>query len=189
MRVVGVFGVPGTGKSTLLRQIMLRIAGAPPYFCHTAGTASFHYFSAASTFVLGLYPQNEIYGGTDRLSMSCQQDVARVMRSWSRRTPNCNVIFEGDRLASRAFLADCRQQGYDLRPFYLQAPLELRLARFAERGSKQGEKFLAGRETKVRNLQRDFPGPVLNSITMSDVARNAEEVLAEGLGIKTHKGA
>ncbi len=181
MIVVPIFGVPGTGKSTLVRHILLRLIGLPPYQVRKRGTATYHVSSVGPVLVLGTYPPGEIYGGTDRLSMSCQKDVLELFRIWSSHGHDGRVLFEGDRLASAKFLASCQADHYTLRPFYLRTPEAQRRARFAERGSSQTEQFLKGRETKIRNLAAAFPGTWLDSIVPEDIEKNAEQIIKGGL--------
>jgi len=62
--VIGIIGAPGTGKTTLMKQWMERW----DWEYHRTGQLD-HYVSG-DLVVLGVYPEGETFGGTDKLSMS-----------------------------------------------------------------------------------------------------------------------
>jgi hypothetical protein len=135
-----VIGVPGSGKTTLTRQLVLgrrrRVLSKP--------------------FALTLYEDGLVqlgrdrlgHGGTDALSMSVQPSAVAALQTgaWER------VLAEGDRLANMAFFEAARDAGYEVDVVHLRVPLEVAAQRRAERGTNQDERWLAGRASKVRNL-------------------------------------
>lgn len=155
-----VIGVPGSGKTTLVRQLVLgrrrRVAKKP--FAHTVYEDG----------LVQLGRDREGHGGTDALSMSVQPYAigALAARVWPR------VLAEGDRLANRTFFERARGAGYVVDVALLDVPAELAAARRAERGTRQDEAWLRGRESKVENL-RPF-------VTLTlDGSRPVEELAAE----------
>jgi hypothetical protein len=139
-RLLYVIGVPGCGKTTLVRSLVLgrrRRVMAKPF--------------AFTTYEDGLVQLGRDrlgHGGTDALSMSVQPSVVAALgaRVWQR------VLGEGDRLANLAFFEAARDVGYSVDVLHLRVPPEVAAARRAERGTTQDEKWLTGRESKVRNL-------------------------------------
>jgi len=147
--IICIGGVPGTGKTTLVRSL-LQTTGTwqtvhPTRLLH----AMFHI--KHNTYVLGKYSADDIFAGTDRLSMAVQPDVLPWVTGHTS-----HVIFEGDRLFTSsllhrlAILPDTR-----VHIIVLDAPTSCLEKRYAQRGSNQSEKFLKGRRTKIQNILRD----------------------------------
>lgn len=136
-----IIGVPGSGKTTLMRQLVLgrrrRVIAKP--FAHT--------MYADGLVQLGR--DREQFGGTDALSMSVQPQVVAALeaQAWPR------VVAEGDRLANPSFFAAARNAGYEVDVALLDAAPELAAERRAERGSDQSDSWLRGRASKVDNLR------------------------------------
>lgn len=139
-RLLYVIGVPGSGKTTLVRQLVLgrrrRVLSKP--FAHTLYEDG----------LVQLGRDRLGHGGTDALSMNVQPSAVAALqtRAWQR------VLAEGDRLANTAFFEAARDAGYGVDVVHLKVPPELAAQRRTERGTDQSATWLAGRESKVRNL-------------------------------------
>jgi hypothetical protein len=150
--IIGLGGVPGTGKSTLVRNLLGRLGTARAF---KGGLVSGTVYPTARTFVLGKYEAGERYPGTDRLSMSAQPDVAQWLQKLAT-DPNFdgwNLLFEGDRLFNLKFLTLCKAVSPASRFILLTAAPEILAARRAERGDTMAGAFVKGRETKLANLK------------------------------------
>lgn len=148
MKIVIVGGMPGTGKTTLMKQWMSKyrwmashkeVKLVPFYVVENLGKR---------IYVLGKYEEGEVFGGTDRMSMAAQPEVIKFLDSLSG---DIVVVMEGDRLFTPSFLEHCSEK-YTTRIFVLTAEKELLATRYADRGSNQDPTWLKGRESKVNGI-------------------------------------
>lgn len=150
--LVYIIGQPGAGKTTLMKAICrgsqtLYVADKP--VPHKAVRGPRGMFA-----VLGR--DREPFGGTDTLSHAAAGDCEEWVEELARCAAGRLVFAEGDRLASKRFLAAARSQ-YRLLLFSLDCPNELaaerRLFRASEHGLKQqSASWVKGRVTKHANL-------------------------------------
>lgn len=94
--------MPATGKSTLMKRLMLAFGASAP---ERVNLLRFTRFDGPQAIVLGLYPEGQP-GGTDRLSVAVTPEAIEVLRVWSGgpTMDRWTVLFEGDRLFSVRFL-------------------------------------------------------------------------------------
>ena len=164
VKLIGIVGMPGTGKTTLMRQwIEMRewVKDTPLKLLDTMVNAE------SSIRLFGKYEEGEVFAGTDRLSMAVQP----AMQEWIA-SHNCNVLFEGDRIFNQSFLEFCMGLPVDLQVVYLKVPQDMLTQRYADRGSDQSETFLKGRATKYNNILSNFE---LMSYITEFVNTNLEE--------------
>lgn len=163
MKTLAIVGPPAVGKTSLMRQLMQELGGI-----RASGRFGLLDFTGVMEdkhiFVLGKYEDGEIFAGTDRLSHSVVTDAKEFVKEAS---DNDVIIFEGDRLANASFLTACKQRANGLADFRLvlltsnPALLkERRDARAFEYGKQQNPTWLAGRDSKVRNLRTQFDGEI-----------------------------
>jgi hypothetical protein len=148
MKVIYIIGIPGTGKSTLMRALMGRISkGMKSEWAEerVADLLDTHVEGTRRYRILGKYAEGEIYSGTDRLSMA----VSPKAVSWIKTKPAEIIIGEGDRLNNKAFFQAC---GNDLTIIQLTAPKSILEERYKERGSTQSLKFIQTTITKCKNV-------------------------------------
>ncbi len=148
-RLIAIVGIPGTGKTTIMREFMSDrdwVEDKPIDLLdsHVSGDLR----------VLGKYEDGQTFAGTDRLSMAVVPKAIEFLLSCSEGT----VIFEGDRLSSIKLLNAAKDDGWDLKVLHVFVSDEERERRYKERGSNQDEKFINGRKTKVKNIVEEF-GP------------------------------
>ena len=146
MKVIYIIGLPGTGKTTLMKRFMEQYDWTPHrpidlLDSHISGNIR----------VLGKYEEGETFSGTDRLSMAVSPRAVEFIQS----KPDEVIIGEGDRLNNKTFLSAC---GEDLTIIHLEVDDETRERRYKERGSNQSEKFIQTVRTKVSNVIDAF-GP------------------------------
>jgi len=147
MKLIYIIGVPGTGKSTVMKQFMSHYSEwkqekvVDLLETHVSGNIR----------VLGKYEEGETFSGTDRLSMA----VAPKAIEWINTKPNEIIFGEGDRLNNKAFFESA---GDNLVIIHLTVSDQERKRRYQERGSDQSEKFIQTTKTKVKNIIDHF-GP------------------------------
>lgn len=145
MKVIAIMGEPGSGKTTLMREVMKELN------INKDINTSFKlvpYHQEGNIYLLGKYEDGNIYGGTDTLSMACQPEAIKFLATLPS---DSIVLFEGDRLCTASFLEHCNDT-YDLSIIYLKTDREVRSVRYEERGSNQNPTWLAGRESKISNI-------------------------------------
>lgn len=166
MRVAALIGEPATGKSTLAKMILHEL-GEPTAELRAGllrGTTH------EKTHVFGLYPDGETFGGTDRLSMAVQPAAENFI---SYGCPVWNsVFFEGDRLGNLKFINHCRIYA-QVRVFVLVASATVKMTRHEMRGDTQKASFLSGRKTKIENILKKIPDPMVEYHASNNLAQLA----------------
>ena len=134
-----VVGVPGVGKTTLLRRVLpdpIEERIDPfPHLVYAGGAQ--------------LGSAREEFGGTDALAMSVQPQVEEWLRE---ECPFDTIVAEGDRLANLKFFRAVAGMGWGVHLVELSAMSHVILARRKARGSQQDQSWLRGRVSKVRRL-------------------------------------
>ena len=146
MKVIYLIGMPGTGKSTVMREFMSTQRGdwkmeRPIDLLDTHINGNIR--------ILGKYEEGEIFSGTDRLSMA----VAPKAIEWISTQPDELIVGEGDRLNNAGFFEAC---GDNLTIIHLTVSDEERERRYRQRGSDQSEKFIQTTRTKCENILEKF---------------------------------
>ncbi len=147
--VIALVGEPGTGKTTLFRRFIEQYNWE---IVEPVKLVSSMYCKDTNTYILGKYEENEVFAGTDRLSMACQPQVIDFISN-----SNANILFEGDRLTNMKFfdfLIGLPET--DVKIIVLTVPQEIMNERYSERGSEQSETFLKDRKTKINNIRSNF---------------------------------
>lgn len=162
IKVIGLGGIPGTGKTTVMRSFLERADDWAPV--KTQKLIDGLYSNYLETYVLGKYaPWYEVEGafqGTDKLSMAVQPEV----ESWLENVTK-NVVFEGDRLFSARLLETAIRVADDCQFYLLTASDSVLNTRYEERGSDQSDKFINGRKTKYRNIaENSIISPYIESV-------------------------
>lgn len=148
MKIIAVGGEPGSGKSTLMKEIIQHYNVEPKYDSFKLVP----YLQKDNIYILGKYEEGEVFSGTDRMSMAVQPEAIKFLDSLPS---NSVVLFEGDRLFTASFLEHCLDK-FDLSIIYLSTTKEIREERYKERGSNQNETWLQGRETKIANIMSNM---------------------------------
>jgi len=157
MKIVCLLGEPGAGKSTLMKRLIDELDVNLRYF-DAVDLVPFHTNSDRKIMVLGKYEDGEVFGGTDKMSMQVQAYAVEFLDNLDKNTLFKDVeviLFEGDRLANSKFLEHFSED-HQLYVIYLQTSEKTRKQRFLERNSDQNETWLAGRNTKVQNIVKNF---------------------------------
>lgn len=151
VNVIAIGGVPASGKSTLVKEVM-RLLG--PKIPGRLSSVLYTEHPEAKFIVLGWYPEGNTFGGTDRLTMNVQPEAERVLAYFNtqERWEGYTVLFEGDRLFNGKFFDFMNQVNIPYKIVLLEATDELVAQRHALRHDTQDEKWKAGRATKVKNV-------------------------------------
>lgn len=180
--IIGIGGVPATGKTTLMKTILGKATDwrvTKPYALLDS------VFSVdLGTYVLGKYnPYYEFRGyaeGTDRLSMQVQPSFVKYVDLVRPR----RLIFEGDRLFNKSCVTQLMNlENVRVKCFVLAATHEELHRRHEKRGDNQTEKFLASRKTKVSNFLKDDSLAKITQVvtheTENDTEKLVESILKE----------
>ena len=146
MKLFYLIGLPGSGKSTVMKELMSR------FDCEWEQERPIDLLDShvcGPVRVLGKYEEGETFSGTDRLSMA----VSPKAVEWIKTKPEEVIIGEGDRLNNKAFF---EAAGDDLTIIHLTVSDEERERRYKERGSDQSEKFIQTVRTKCSNILEAF---------------------------------
>jgi len=145
MKVVYLIGLPGCGKSTVMKELMSRFEG----WSQDRPVDLLDSHVSGNVRVLGKYEEGETFSGTDRLSMAVSPKAIEFIET----NPDEIIIGEGDRLNNKGFFNAC---GDNLEIIHLTVSDEERQRRYEERGSDQSDKFIQTVKTKVTNIVNEF---------------------------------
>ncbi len=139
-----------------MRSLMKRLPDKRAPFQY--GKLRGYLYPTAKTYVLGIYDE-ELFSGTDRLSMAVQPDAVKFLETVQKVAGEHFIVFEGDRLFNQTFLNSCAQIAGEenVQALVLTATEETKTARHIDRKDTQTEKFLKGRATKYRNVLEALP--------------------------------
>lgn len=154
MKVVFLMGLPGTGKTSLFRQFM-KESGDWGTSNKDEGFGLVPYHKNGTSLIIGKYDNDEVFAGTDKLSMAVQPEAIKFLEALKKNGKINTVFLEGDRLSTGSFVEDCYDK-YDIAIYYLKVSKEELARRYAERGSDQSETFIKGRQTKYSNILSNF---------------------------------
>ena len=163
MKIIAIGGEPASGKTTLVKRILLKLKAKPEY----ESVKFIPYLKKDNIFILGKYQEGVIFSGTDTMSMAVQPHAIKFLEQISNKSV---VIFEGDRLFNSSFLHSCVKK-YFTKIIYLSTKAETRQQRYRIRGSNQNKTWLNGRETKIKNILKD---PIL-SASVVKFSNNTEQ--------------
>jgi predicted kinase len=143
-KVIIVAGEPCTGKTTLIKEAF-NPAAMPKMFQYE----KLRGHVKENLFIAGIYGQDPIFEGTDKLSMSVQPSAVGFISHMKYGS----LVAEGDRLANAKFLQSCADFDVHTHLVILHAPNETLAERHTGRGDNQSSSWLASRQTKVQNLR------------------------------------
>jgi 2-phosphoglycerate kinase len=144
-KIVGIGGVPATGKTTLVLKIIND--HGPFEYIEPVKMVRTLYNKKNDFYILGVYNEEGYAKGTDKLSMAVQPKVIEFLS----KIDNCRVLFEGDRLFNESFINSIRDDN-EIKMLILNANNNELQNRHISRSDNQSKKFLKGRTTKYVNM-------------------------------------
>lgn len=149
-KIIAIIGQPGTGKTTLMKKIISHFGDWESK--EEIKLVNTLYNKANDLYIIGKYKEDEIFAGTDKLSMAVMPQAIKFIQEI-----NSNILFEGDRLTSSKFFDEILKcKNTELHIIILYTSDEILKQRYLERGSNQSELFLKGRKTKIDNIMTNF---------------------------------
>lgn len=145
MDLIYLVGVPGSGKTTLMRELTKSCAR---YEIRRNPTYEALLNEVGDVVGLEVGRRNGMFSGTDALPM----DVHPKAVAWIKRAPFPLVLGEGMRLGTTGFLTAATDTGYKVHLVYLHVSQEIAARRRARRGSTQSESWIKGAATRAENL-------------------------------------
>jgi len=144
VKVTMIVGMPGVGKSTVMKRFMARVGEwkfeSPKWVPHHVHTCE-----GDIVGVLGRYDDlTHEFPGTDRMSMACQPHVVDFILK-ARNLGWRSIFFEGDRLGNDKMI---KSMQYIVNDFLV---MHIKSTRNFERAS-QTDTFRQSRATKLRNM-------------------------------------
>jgi hypothetical protein len=184
MKVIVVGGYPGSGKSTIFREVLERLLKAGHVFTLRKHDKLITYMeSNKGLIVLGTYGKTELFPGTDRFPMNAQPEAVAFLEELNANEQGQHgkekvVLFEGDRLFNQKMLTFLRKQ-FELVLCIVKLERKVLEERRNQR-SEQNASWRKGRETKVDRLGMSFPvHHWLKNTTEEEFEASVQELLAE----------
>ena len=177
-KIIAIGGAPGSGKSTLMKSIMKEIIkNKSDSWEFKEDFKLVPHYKSDNVYVLGSYPEGEVFGGTDKMSMAVQPEAIKFIEYLPK---DSIIIFEGDRLFNNSFLTYCSD--YDLSVIIIYADKVEKKVRFESRGSNQNEKWLEGRETKVNNIRGNLELMFVTDVFVNNTYDDQSKIVKHIMG-------
>lgn len=160
MKLTHYLGVPGCGKTTLMRGKIKALEANEPGENVQEGLVRYHKFENQKTIVLGVY-DDSTFAGTDKLS----KGVGPKFRQWlldnAEKYAGWEVLSEGERLSNNPTLDAMFATG-NMNLVLVQVSEEELERRRAARNNTQNESWMKGMCTRISNLCAKYEHTVLN---------------------------
>lgn len=166
--IVMIGGVPCSGKSTLMRNIIKSMGSHEDVEPMRLFPCQKH----NDILVVGRYPVGETFGGTDRISYGAISKFRDFIEQ--ENTKHKHILIEGDRFF-RAADIEWLLSEHDVKVFILKISSEVEKQRHIDRGDTQSETWLQTRRTLINNLQTNFV--IMNDLNIRET--NTSEMLDE----------
>jgi len=143
-KIIAVGGVPAVGKSSIILKFF---DNKSKWRKFKFGLVRGHYNTEDKFMVIGKYLNNKKFQGTDLLSMAVYEDFKKFIQ----KKYDYHIIFEGDRLFTKSIL-EFIEKIDNLYVVIIHS--KFTEDRHKKRGDTQTEKFIKGRETKIKNISK-----------------------------------
>ena len=150
MNVTFFIGVPGTGKTTLMREKLAKLRKVEQDELVADGMVKYHKFEKQKTLVLGIY-DDSTFAGCDKLAKS----VGPKFREWlvdnAESYEGWELVMEGERFMNDKTLPLLFEQE-SMKLVCLKVSEEELVRRRAARNNTQSSTWLKGMTTRVQNI-------------------------------------
>jgi len=158
MRVTFYFGLPGVGKTTLVRGILEEFRKVEPDEFVIEGPIKYHRFNKQRMLILGIYDES-VFAGTDRLSKSCPPKFRQWLIDNEDEYKDFGVVVEGERFMNAPTLEALFKQE-SMKLVCLKVSEDELERRRQSRNNTQNEKWLKGMVTRITNVCNTYPHQV-----------------------------
>ena len=164
MKLTHYIGVPGTGKTTLMRNLLEEFRKVETDDLVKEGLITYHKFNKQKIIILGIY-DDSVFAGTDRLSKSCGPKFRQWILDNFEKYSDWGVLSEGERFSNQPTLDAMFATG-NMKLVLVTVPSEELERRRKARNNTQNETWMKGMETRIRNLCSKYEHTVLDSQTV-----------------------
>ena len=175
--VIAIAGEPATGKSTLMKSLMLQLKDIP--MADRWEDVPCLVFKKDKVCILGVY-DGGVFGGTDRLSMTIIEKAEKTLFNHAHDAAwgSWSIWLEGDRLSNNRFFNYVIDQKIPHKFFMLIAAHDMLKVRHSARDN-QNAGWVKGRRTKYLNLAEvpAFDFEQLPSNTITDMLTNVDAIM------------
>lgn len=187
MKIIGVGGQPGTGKSQIMKSVLEQIGKGYEFKYKLLRGYKYLDFNPR-LLILGIYEEGVLFCGTDRLSMVAIKSLKEFVKYCVDENVflDYTILFEGDRFFKQEMFRYLESYNIDYSLYVLEVEEEILTKRREDRGlSNQTEKFLKGRKTMYENIKTILPHKttILTNNTLDESQKNIKTIL-DSLGIE-----
>ena len=150
MKVTFFIGVPGCGKTTLMREKLAKLRKVEQDELVADGMVKYHKFEKQKTLVLGIYDEST-FAGTDRLAKSCGPKFREWLVANAETYEGWDLVMEGERFMNDKSLPLLFEQE-SMKLVCLKVTEEELVRRREARNNTQNETWLKGMTTRVQNV-------------------------------------
>ena len=168
--IIMIGGIPCSGKTTLMKNIIKDLGSYEFY----EPISLFKCQKYKDVLVVGQYPENETFGGTDRLSYGTINKFQEFINQ--EVTKHKHILIEGDRFyqaKNLEFLLD----EHDAMVYTLKIQPKEEERRHIKRNDTQSEKWLKGRHSQINNLFTNFN--LMGRLEVRDTSDGIEKIKDE----------
>lgn len=160
MKITYYIGVPGSGKTTLMRNKLEEFRKVEPDEWVKEGFVTYHKFPSQKVIVLGKYDERT-FSGTDTWSKAAGVKFRQWLLDNEESLKDWTITGEGERLSNNPNLDAMFATG-NMELVLVQVSDEELDRRRAARNNTQNESWMRGMQTRIRNLCSKYDHTVLN---------------------------
>ena len=150
MRVTFYIGVPGCGKTILMREKLAKLRKVEQDELVAEGMVKYHKFENQKVLVMGIYDEST-FAGTDRLAKSCGPKFREWLVNNVETYEGWELLLEGERFMNDKTLPLLFTQE-SMKLVCLKVTEEELVRRREARNNTQNETWLKGMTTRVQNV-------------------------------------
>lgn len=161
MQLTHYLGLPGTGKTTKMRELLAEFRKIEQDELVADGPIKYHRFEKQKIIILGIY-DDSTFAGTDRWSKSSPPKFRQWLLDNAEKYKDYGVLSEGERLSNNPTLDAMFATGNMKLVLLTVSEAELERRR-AARNNTQNESWLRGMKTRIANLCSKYPHEVVEA--------------------------